>query len=123
METPPLSSQIWERFQVAEVDLCASQEMAQCPLYISLIHPAPLGLDAMAHAWHRLGLYAFPLIALLPGVLANVRQQGSCLLLIAPHWPTGVWFSDLISLLDGSMAIPVRRDLLSGTGDITSSPA
>ncbi len=48
------------------------------------------------------------------GVLAKVRQQESRLLLIAPRWPTRIWFSDLISLLDGSpWAIPVRRDLLS----------
>ena len=107
-------NQIWERFYEAEVDLFATQETAQCPLYFSLTHPAPLGLDAMAHTWPRLRLYAFPPIALLPGVLAKVRRQGSRLLLIAPRWPTRVWFSDLISLLDGSpWAIPIRRDLLS----------
>ncbi len=40
--------------------------------------------------------------------------MGSCLLLVAPFWPGRVWFSDLISLLDGSpWEIPVRRDLLS----------
>ncbi len=111
---PEVVSQIWERFYEAEADLFASQETAQCSLYFSLTPPAPLGLDAMAHTWPRRGLYAFPLIALLPGVLAKVRQQGSRLLLIAPRWPTRIWFSDLISLLDGSLwAIPVRRDLLS----------
>ncbi len=115
VETPPeVVSQIWERFYETEVDLFASQETAQCPLYFSLTPPAPLGLDAMAHRWPRRGLYAFPPIALLPGVLAKVRQQGSRLLLIAPRWPTRIWFSDLISLLDGSpWVIPVRRDLLS----------
>ncbi len=111
---PEVVSQIWERFYEAEVDLFASQETAQCPLYFSLTPPAPLGLDAMANTWPRRGLYAFPPIALLPGVLAKVRQQESRLLLIAPRWPTRIWFSDLISLLDGSpWAIPVRRDLLS----------
>ncbi len=52
--------------------------------------------------------------ALLPGVLAKVRQQRSRLLLLAPRWTTRIWFSDLISLLDGSpWAVPVRKDLLS----------
>ncbi len=123
---PEVVSQIWERFYEAEVDLFASQETAQCPLYFSLTPPAPLGLDAMAHTWWpRRGLYAFPPIALLPGVLAKVHQRESRLLLIAPRWLTRIWFSDLISLLDGSpWAIPVRRDLLySGTGDSISSPA
>ncbi|KAI2666023.1 Transposon Ty3-I Gag-Pol polyprotein [Labeo rohita] len=57
---PEVVSQIWERFYEAEVDLFASQETAQCPLYFSLTPPAPLGLDAMAHMWPRLRLYAFP---------------------------------------------------------------
>ncbi|KAI2653717.1 hypothetical protein H4Q32_014045 [Labeo rohita] len=36
---------------------------------------------------------------------------------IAPFWPGRVWFSDPISLLDGSpWEIPVRRDLLSQAG-------
>ncbi len=33
---PEVVSQIWERFYEAEVDLFASQETAQCPLYFSL---------------------------------------------------------------------------------------
>ncbi|KAI2655571.1 Transposon Ty3-I Gag-Pol polyprotein [Labeo rohita] len=53
---PEVVSQIWERFYEAEVDLFASQETAQCPLYFSLTPPAPLGLDAMAHMWPRLRL-------------------------------------------------------------------
>ncbi len=32
----------------------------QCPLWYSLIHPAPLGLDAMVQTWPRLRLYVFP---------------------------------------------------------------
>ncbi len=56
-------------------------------------------------------------IALLPGVLARVRRDEVSLLLVAPFWPGRVWFSDLISLLDGSpWEIPVRRDLLSQAG-------
>ncbi len=40
--------------------------------------------------------------------------DGVCQLLVAPFWLGQVWFSDLISLLDGSpWEIPVRRDLLS----------
>ncbi|KAI2661423.1 Transposon Ty3-G Gag-Pol polyprotein [Labeo rohita] len=59
----------------------------------------------------------FSPIALLPGVLERVRRDGVSLLLVAPFWPGRVWFSDLISLLDGSpWEIPVRRDLLSQAG-------
>ncbi|KAL0188106.1 hypothetical protein M9458_015205, partial [Cirrhinus mrigala] len=31
----------------AQVDLFATQKTSQCPLWFSLTHPAPLGLDAM----------------------------------------------------------------------------
>ena len=71
---PDVVKQIWTRFYEAEVDLFASQQTAQCPLYFSLSHPAPLGLDAMAHSWPKMCLYAFPPVALLPRVLASVRQ-------------------------------------------------
>ncbi len=114
---PKVVKQIWRVFGQAQVDLFATQETAQCPLWYSLIHPAPLGLDAVVQTWPRLRLYIFPLIALLPGVLARVRRDEVSLLLVAPFWPGRVWFSDLISLLNGSpWGIPVRRDLLSQAG-------
>ncbi|KAI2647902.1 Transposon Ty3-G Gag-Pol polyprotein [Labeo rohita] len=111
---PEVVKQIWRVFGPAQVDLFAMRENTQCPLWYSLVHPAPLGLDAMVQTWPRLRLYAFPPIALLPGVLERVRRDRVSLLLVAPYWPGRVWFSDLISLLDGSpWEIPVRRDLLS----------
>ncbi|KAI2649876.1 Transposon Ty3-G Gag-Pol polyprotein [Labeo rohita] len=55
---PEVVKQIWTRFYEAEVDLFASQQTAQCPLYFSLSHPAPLGLDAMAHSWPNMRLAA-----------------------------------------------------------------
>ena len=115
MEAPPRGGGadmegVWQ----AQVDLFASRETSHCPLWFSLTHPAPLGLDAMVQTWPRLRLYAFPPVALLPGVLERVRRDRVCLLLIAPHWPGRVWFPDLVSLLDGPpLELPVRRDLLS----------
>jgi len=111
---PEVVELLWEHFGRAEVDLFASRETSHCPLWFSLSQPAPLGLDAMVHPWPRSRLYAFPPIALLPGVLERVRRDGLSLLLIAPFWPARVWFADLVSLLDGSpLEIPIRRDLLS----------
>ncbi len=109
-----LSRQIWRVFGQAQVDLFATHQTSHCPLWYSLTHPAPLGLDAMVQTWPRLRLYTFPSIVLLPGVQERVRRDGVRLLLVAPFWPGRVWFSDLVSLLDGSpWEIPVRRDLLS----------
>ncbi len=112
-----------ENVYQVEVDLFATRVNAQCPLWFSLAPPAPLGLDAMVQTWPRLRLYAFPPIALLPGVLTRVRRDGVRLLLVAPCWPGRVWFSDLISLLDGSpWEVPIRRDLLSQAGGAILHP-
>ncbi len=120
---PEVVKQIWRMFYQAEMDLFATRVNAQCPLWFSLAPPAPLGLDAMVQTWPRLRLYAFPPIALLPGVLTRVRRDGVRLLVVAPFWPGRVWFSDLISLLDGSpWEVPVRRDLLSQAGGAILHP-
>ncbi len=77
----------------------------------------------MVQTWPRLHLYAFPPIALLPRVLERVCRDRVWLLLVAPFWPGRVWFSDLISLLDGSpWEIPIRRDLLSQAGGTLVHP-
>ncbi len=56
--------QIWDLFGKAEVDLFASQESSQCPLWFSLSFPMTLGIDAFAHPWPNVSLYAFPPIKL-----------------------------------------------------------
>ncbi len=108
---------IWKEFGQAQVDLFASQETSHCPLWFSLTHPAPLGLDAMVQMWPKLRLYAFSPIALLPGVLERVCQDRVLLLLISPRWPGRGWFPDIISLLDRRpLELPVRRNLMSQAG-------
>ncbi len=107
-------SQIWDLFGKAEVDLFASQESSQCPLWFSLSFPTTLGIDAFAHPWRNVSLYAFPPIKLIPAVLCRVKVSGARLLLIAPFWPSQTWFSELTPLLHRPpWEIPIRRDLLS----------
>ncbi len=77
-------SQIWDLFGKAELDLFASQESSQCPLWFSLSFPTTLGIDAFAHPWPNVSLYAFPPIKLIPAVLCRVKVSGARLLLIAP---------------------------------------
>ncbi len=107
-------SQIWDLFGKAEVDLFASQESSQCPLWFSLSSPTTLGIDAFAHPWPNVMLYAFPPIKLIPAVLCRVKVSSARLLLIAPFWPSQTWFSELTPLLYRSpWEIPIRLDLLS----------
>ncbi|XP_067305338.1 uncharacterized protein [Pseudorasbora parva] len=111
---PEVVESLWDCFGRAQVDLFASQETTHCPLFFSLTHPASLGLDVIVQTWPRLRLYAFPPLAVLPGVLERVRRDGARLLLVAPFWPGRVRLSDIVSLLEGPpWEIPVRRDLLS----------
>ncbi len=107
-------SQIWDLFGEAEVDLFASQESSQCPLWFSLSFPTTLGIDGFAHPLPNVSLYAFPPIKLIPAVLCRVKVSGARLLLIAPFWPSQTWFSDLTTLLyRPPWEIPIRWDLLS----------
>ncbi len=120
---PEVVELIWREFGQAQMDLLASRETSYCPLWFSLTHPAPLGQEVRVQTWPMLRLYAFPPIALLPGVLEGVRRDRVLLLLIAPQWSGRVWFPDLISLLDGPpLELPIRRDLLSQAGDSIFHP-
>ncbi len=107
-------AQIWDLFGKVEVDLFASQESFQYPLWFSLSCPAPLGIDAFAHTWPDRRLYAFPPVKLIPAVLCKVKESGVRLLLVAPFWPSQTWLSELIPLLYRlPWDIPIRQDLLS----------
>ncbi|XP_076603674.1 uncharacterized protein LOC143330800 [Chaetodon auriga] len=50
-------------------------------------------------------------------VLERVRQQGLSLILVAPRWPTKLWYAEMISLLAASpWQLPLRRDLFYQVG-------
>ncbi len=82
-----------------------------CPLWFSLSFPTTLGIDAFAHPWPNVSLYAFPPIKLIPAVLCRVKVSGARLLLVAPFWPSQTWFSELTLLLyRPPWEILIRRD-------------
>ncbi|XP_076137379.1 uncharacterized protein LOC143119644 [Alosa pseudoharengus] len=108
-------AQIWLRTSRAKVDLFASEENAQCPMFFSLRdQKAPLGIDALAHQWPHVLLYAFPPLELITPTLARVREQSLSLILVAPRWPGKPWLAEIIPLLHSPpWPLPPRRDLLS----------
>ncbi|CAL9686954.1 unnamed protein product [Knipowitschia caucasica] len=108
-------AQIWGKYGRAEVDLFASQEDAQCHLYFSLRDQcAPLGVDAMSHAWPRTLLYAFPPLELIAPILSRVREEKHSLILVAPYWPAMMWMTEIFQLLcDHPWTLPLRRDLVT----------
>ena len=112
---PQVVDLIWRRFGRAAVDLFASRENAHCPMYFSLLDGnAPLGIDALAHPWPKVLLYAFPPLCLILPTLARVREQGLTLILIAPRWHKAPWLAEIFRLLyTQPMMLPLRSDLLS----------
>ncbi|XP_041915862.1 uncharacterized protein LOC121680525 [Alosa sapidissima] len=108
-------AQIWLRTGRAKVDLFASEENAQCPMFFFLRdQKAPLGIDALAHQWPHVLLYAFPPLELITPTLARVREQSLSLILVAPRWPGKPWLAEIIPLLHSPpWPLPPRRDLLS----------
>ncbi|XP_059205256.1 uncharacterized protein LOC131984458 [Centropristis striata] len=121
---PEVVEQLWSRYGRAAVDLFASRENAQCALFYSLRGvDAPLGIDALAHAWPRELLYAFPPLALIPPTLSRVREHGHALILVAPHWPAMHWLAEIYRLLcTQPWQLPLRRDLLSQGGGMVFHP-
>ncbi|XP_051994281.1 uncharacterized protein LOC127652201 [Xyrauchen texanus] len=112
---PQIVGMLWEKFGKANVDLFASRENSHCPMFFSLKdEDAPLGVDALAHPWPKVLLYAFPPLCLLIPTLARVREQGLSLILIAPRWPKAPWLAEIIPLLHAQpWPLPLRTDLLS----------
>ena len=121
---PAVVEQIWARYGRAAVDLFASRENARCARFFSLRGvDAPLGIDALAHAWPRELLYAFPPLALILPTLSRVREYGHSLILIAPHWPAMHWLAEIYQLLRvRPWRLPPRRDLLSQGGGAIFHP-
>ena len=110
-----VTMQIWRKFGLAQVDLFASEENAQCPMFYSLTgQNAPMGGDAIAHEWTQVLLYAFPPVNLITPTLARVRERGHALILIAPRWLGKYWLAEIYQLLCAQpWPLPLRRDLLS----------
>ena len=115
---PQVVKQVWQKYGQADVDLFASRENTHCPLFFSLSDKnAPLGMDALAHSWPNVLLYAFPPLSLISPTLDRVREQGLSLILIAPRWPSKHWVAEIIQLLTNEpWPLPIRRDLLSQAG-------
>ncbi len=101
------------------MDLFATHDNAQCPLFFSLKDQnAPLGINVLAHEWPRTLLYAFPPIALISPTLYSMREEGLQLILIAPRWSGKYWLVEIRHMLYED---PQRSFITSRGGDFSSS--
>ncbi len=109
-----------DRLAVQQMDFFASRESSQCPLWFSLSFPTTLGIDAFAHPWPNISLYAFPPIKLILAVLLCIGLPESALLgrhrmvsafmrgvrRLRPARPTAVPSWDLSVVLEGLVTAP-----------------
>ena len=103
------------RLWPVQIDLFATSENHRCSIYFSPFRdPMSAGTDAFLQSWDGLQADTFPLVAIIPRVLAKLRAfTGTELTLVAPHWAQRPWFSDLLQLsLAPPVALPNRQDLL-----------
>ena len=96
------------------IDLFATHLNTKCDRYVSWQpDPGAVATDAFSFPRSDCFYYAFPPFSLIPRVLAKVRQDQACILLIAPVWTTQVWFPPVLSLLvERPLLLPKWEDLL-----------
>ena len=84
---------------IPEIDLFASRLNAKTAKFISW-HPQPgaVAVDAFSLSWAIMNCDAFPPFSLLPRVLAKIRHDKTVVLLLAPVWPTQIWYPLLLQL-------------------------
>ena len=95
-----VTSAVFEAFGAPEVDLFASHLNHKLPRFVSRVPcPQSWAVDAFALDWSHLQGYAFPPFALVGRVVEKARAAGCRLTLIAPFWPSQLWFRPLLELL------------------------
>jgi len=97
------------------VDLFATRFNHQLPRYVSW-RPDPFAMatDAFSLHWQGLQAYAFPPFALLGKCIQKIREEGSMVVLIAPHWQAQTWFPALLELLvEDPLLLPRIWNLLT----------
>ena len=83
-----------------EIDLFASRLNCQMKSFISW-HPDPksFAVDAFTENWGLWMIFVFPPFSLIQRVLSKVERDQATGLLIVPHWPTAVWYPQMLRLL------------------------
>jgi len=122
-----VAQQIFLRYGKPWIDLFASGKNNQLPTFYSIL-PSRLssGTNALTQDWSNLWGYAYPPIAIIPRVLNKLLQNPSAqILLVAPFWPSQIWFRNLTDLLtDWPRLLPPSPMLLknSATGMLFPKP-
>ena len=109
MVLPDVFAALCARFGTPVVDLFATRINHQLPSFVSWYpDPYAVRINAFSFAWDSSELYyAFPPFSVISRVLRKVEADRATVLLVAPVWPTQVWFPRLLSMLvDAPVFLP-----------------
>ena len=109
---PGIFLKIIDIFGTLEIDLFACRLNNQLPKYVSWKpYPGACRVDAFSISWSGKFVYIFPPFSLLNRCLQKLENDQTSALLIAPVWPTQVWW--LLSLLEANpLLLPQDKDLI-----------
>lgn len=108
-------SVIQSKFVNMSIDLFASRLNNKLEKYCSWKpDPHAIAINSFHLNWGSIPLgYCFPPFCLIPYVLQKVEHEAADIVLIAPLWPTQLWFPKLLSLLiECPTLLPTKDDLL-----------
>ena len=104
--------EIENKFGKIEIDLFASRMSHQKDRYVSFYPDKhAMTVDAFTFNWNNYNnMYLFPPFSVLGRVIQKIAvDQVSRILLVAPIWPTQVWFTTLLHLIvDQSFILPTN---------------
>ncbi len=102
-----------------DIDLFASRLNTQLPSYVSWKpDPEAKAVDAFSISWFGLNAYIFPPFSLLQKVISKVAREEADVVVIAPLWPTQVWFPLLLHMsVAAPRVLPPGKQLLTQPTD------
>ena len=111
---PDVVSQIRDLWVNPEIDLFATRVNTQLAIFASWKpDPEATHIDAFTIDWSRYNFYCFPPFSLISRCLRKVEMEKAEGILIAPIWPTQVWWPQMLKLLiRHPVALPQQKRLL-----------
>ena len=109
---PELFKQIDRTWGPHTIDRFACMANTQLPRYNSrFMDPLSEGIDALSQQdWALENNYANPPFRLINRLLDLVQEQGATVTLIAPKWPSQLWYSRMRNMLiDQPMKLPNKH--------------
>ena len=112
---PTIFDKITQKLGKPEIDLFASRLNCQLPLYVSWKpDPGAIHVDAFSMPWNNKYVYMFPPFCLISRSLQKLEKDKGNALMIAPIWPTQVWWPNLMRMLVATpLKLPCHKDLLT----------